>query len=86
MKVYRGGKMRDLRDPGSRKYSRIAEKFTKYTQNISIYSSKPTFKCNKMYTRVEYGIKRLLNIIIDVFGQCSGPFLPQTTAEICYNL
>ena len=83
--IYRHGKRRDLRDPGSRKYLRIAEEFTIYAENVSISSLNELVNDKISILEMQNFIFWLIRTRIVAIGQYFGPFLPQTIAEICYD-
>ena len=63
--LHRHGKRRDLRDPGSRIYSRIVEEFSKYCQHIPIKTTKQICYCHNI--RLYYVIKRLRKVRMLLF-------------------
>ena len=68
---------RDLRNPWSRKYFRIAKEFTIYRENVS--SLKWTYKWQNKFIRNAKCLKCLIRTRIIAIGQYFG----QTIAEIC---
>ena len=70
----RHGNMGDLRDPGSRKYYRIVEKFTKYVTNIPISSSTWTFKSKMNMLEVQKSLNGWSAVEYLKLGSILGPF------------
>ena len=70
---YRHGKMRDLRNPGSRKYL-IVEEFTIYAENVSIYSLKWAYKSQISILEMQNFIRWLIRTWIFAIGSIWVPF------------
>ena len=80
--IDRHEKRRDLRDPGSWKYFRIAEEIYKYSQNIHKSESKDILLVSYWLYKSEIFHKQLFGARILAFWKCFGQMITQNIAEI----